>query len=63
MTSLLLHNTFFEIQVGGQIHCTVSKFKAFSGRFVFESIGKRAKTDLIILLLLNAKYLSKIIML
>ena len=29
-THLVLHNIYFEIQDGGQVLCTVSKFKAFS---------------------------------
>ena len=37
----------------------MSKFKAFSGRFAFENIGNRTKTDLVSLILLNARDLSK----
>ena len=58
-----MHNTIFEIQDGGQVLCTVSKFKAFSGRFAFENVGNGTKTDLVTLILLNARDLSKIIML
>ena len=51
----------FEIQDGGQVLCTMSKFKAFSSRIAFENVGNRAKTDLVTLILLNARDLSKII--
>ena len=54
---------FFEIQDGCQVLCTVSKFKAFPSQFAFENIGNRTKTDLVTLILLNAKDLRKIIML
>ena len=40
--------------------CTVSKFKAFSSRNAFENVINRTKTDLVTLILLNARDLSKI---
>ena len=40
-------NTFFQIQDGGQLLCTVSKFKAFSSRCAFENVGNGTKTDLL----------------
>ena len=53
-------DTFFEIQDGSQVLCTVSKFKAFSRRF--ENDGNRTKADLVtVLLLLNARDLGKTI--
>ena len=54
-------NAFFEIQDRGQVLCTVSKYKAFSGRCAFENVEKRTKTDLVTLIVLNASDLSKII--
>ena len=40
-------NAFFQIQDGGQLLCTVSKFKAFSSRCAFENVGNGTKTDLL----------------
>ena len=61
MTSKVLCNTFFEIQDGGQVLCTVSKLKAFSSGCAFQNVGNRTKTDLVTLILLNGRDLSKII--
>ena len=49
------------IQDGGQVIYTVSKFEAFFSRFAFENVGTRTKTDLVTLILLNARDLSKIL--
>ena len=37
--------------------------KTFPGRFAFDNVGNRTKTDLVTLIFLNARDLSKIIML
>ena len=37
---------FSEIQDGGHVLCTVSKFKVFPSRFAFENVGNRTNTDL-----------------
>ena len=37
MTSRLLRNTFYEIQDGGQVLCTVSKLKALSNQCALEA--------------------------
>ena len=59
MTSQILRNTFFEIQDGGKVLCTVSKFRAFPSRLAFQNIGNRTKTDLVTLILFNARDFSK----
>ena len=41
----------------------MSKFKAFPSQFAFENVVNRTKTDLVTLTLLNARDLSKIVML
>ena len=46
---------FFEIQDGGQVLRNVSKFKAFSSRCA------EIKPDLVTLILLNGRDLSKVI--
>ena len=51
----------YEIQNGGQVLCTVSKFKSFYSGLAFENVGNRIRTDLVTLILLNARDLSKII--
>ena len=38
--------------------CTVSK--AIPGRFAFESVANKAGEDLVILIAINARYLSKV---
>ena len=48
----------FEIQDGGQVLCTVSKFKAFSCQCAFENVGNRIKMDLVTQILLNAIWIS-----
>ena len=50
----------FYSQDGDQVLCTVSKFKAFSCRRAFENVGNRTKTDLVTLIQVNARDLSKI---
>ena len=54
---------FFEIQDGGHVFCTLSKFKAFFGQFVLENVRNRTKTVLVTLIALNTRDLSKIVML
>ena len=61
MTSYVLYNTFFEVQDGGQVLCTLSKFKSFFSQFEFDNV-KNTKTDLVTLILLNAKDLRKIML-
>ena len=34
---------FFEIQDGGHVFCTLSKFKAFFIQFIFENVRNRTK--------------------
>ena len=52
-----------EIQDGGHVFCTLSKFKAFLSQFAFENVGKRTKTVLVTLIALNTRNFSKILML
>ena len=54
---------FFEIQDGGYVFCTLSKFKAFFGQFALENVRNRTKTVLVTLIVLNTRDLSKIVML
>ena len=54
---------FFEIQNGGHVFRTLSKFKAFFSQFVLEKVRNRTKTVLVTLIALNARNLSKIVML
>ena len=51
----------FEVQDGGQVLRTVSKFKAVFSRFAFENVRNRTKTDLVTLICLIARALNKII--
>ena len=51
---------FFEIQDGGFVFCTLSKFEAFLSQFKFENVRNRTKT---VLVTLNTRTLSKILML
>ena len=53
----------FEIQNGGDVSCTLSKFKAFLSQFALENVGNRTKTVLVTLIALNTRSLSKILML
>ena len=41
--------------------CTVSKFQAFPSQFVSENVGNRTKTDLVTLIALNTRNLSRIL--
>ena len=52
----------FEIQDGGHVACTVSKFQAFASRFAFENVSNRAKTILMTLIALNTRSMSKTLM-
>ena len=54
---------FFEIQDGGHVFCTLSKFQVFFSQFVLESVRNRTKTVLVSLIALNTRNLSKIVML
>ena len=51
----------FEIQDGGQVLCTMSKLKAFSSQRAFYNVGNRTYTNVVTLILLNARDLSKVI--
>ena len=50
---------FFEIQDGGHVFCTLSKFS----QFVLENVTNKTKTVLVTLIALNTRNLSKIVML
>ena len=50
---------FFEIQDGGHVFCTLSKFS----QFVLENVRNKTKTVLVTLIALNTRNLSKIVML
>ena len=54
---------FVEIQDGGHLICTMSKFKAFPCWFALENIEDRTKKVLETLIALNTRNLSKILML
>ena len=49
---------FFEIQDGGHVFCTLSKFKAFFIQFIFENVRNRTKTVLVTLIELNTRNFS-----
>ena len=53
----------FEIQDGGHVLCTASKFKAFRNQFAFDNVSNRTKKVLVILTALNTRNLSKILLL
>ena len=50
----------FEIQDGGHVFCTLSKFKAFVSQFALENVENRTKTVLVTLIALNTRNSSKI---
>ena len=54
---------FFEIQDGGHVFCTLSKFEAFFSQFVLENVRNRTKTVLVTLIASNTRNLSKVVML
>ena len=58
---MMLHNTIFKSQDGGQVPSTVSKFKAFSSRPAFENVENRTNTDLVTLIPMTARDLSEIL--
>ena len=53
---------FFEIQDGGHVFCTWSKFTAFLSQFTFENVKNRTKTVLVTPIALNTRNLSKMLM-
>ena len=54
---------FFEIQDGGHVFCTVSKFKAFTSRFAFENVSNKTKTVSVTLTALNTRNFSEMLLL
>ena len=50
---------FFEIQDGGHVFCTFSKFKAFLTQFVLENVRNWTKTVLVTLIALDTRNFSK----
>ena len=54
---------FLKSKMAAKYFALCQNLKAFPSQFAFENIGNRTKTDLVTLILLNAKDLSKIIML
>ena len=52
----------FEIQEGGHVFCTLSKFNIFLSQFALENVQNRTKTVLVTLIALNTMNLSKTLM-
>ena len=57
----IAQNHFFEIQDGGHVFCTLSKFKAFFSQFVLENVRNSTKMVLVTLRALKTRNSSKII--